>query len=335
MKKIFAILIMMTFIIALVSCDKDSDKNNTTDTNDVLDSSSTVNNESNSKENSKETSNQDESQHESEQETEPEAEFEANADLEVITSFIYDDYTYVVVENVGDKAILNFKVAYINFDNNGFTTTTTSVGYEQGSDDTANLIPGTKTIARWYSGTSGKYAVAVVTGVDYADGSNWKASNINRWSDSARTSFSIEDYKNNIIMMKETAVLAETNEYASVTNYSIVHRNQFSTSCDFDFSIKNTSSQGITSINMFVLEFDENGFPVSVSPYDTYCINGHGTGGTINLAAEQNGDYTTDLFLDGATTQIKFIIFKIQFQDGTEWFNPYIYEWIIANNNAY
>ena len=335
MKKIFATLIMMTLIIVLVSCGKDSDKQNTTDTNDVLDSSASVNNANSYKENDEDTSKQDESQHMSEQETEPETEFEVNTNLEVIATFIYDDYTYVVVENVGDKAILNFKVAYINFDNNGFTTTTTSVGYEQGSDDAANLMPGTKTIAGWYSGTSGKYAAAVITGVDYADGSNWNASNINIWSDSAHTSFSVEDYKNKINAMKETAVLAETNEYASVTNYSIVHRNQFSTSCDFDFSIKNTSNQGIASINMFVLEFDENGFPVSVNPYDTYCINGHGTGGTINLAAEQNGDYTVDLFLDGSTTQIKFIIFKIQFQDGTEWFNPYTYEWIIANNNSY
>lgn len=336
MKKLLVMLIMVTLIISQVSCGKDDDKQNAINTNDVQDSSLPVDDEKESKENGEETSNQEEFQYVSDQETEPKAEFEANADLEVVATFVYDNDTYVVVENVGEKAILNFKVAYVNFDSNGFATTTDSDGYLQGKVDAANLMPGAKTIAGWYSSSkSGSYAVAVVTSVDYADGSNWNATNINSWSDSIRASFSIENYKNDINAMKETAVLAETNEYASVANFSIVHRNQFTSSYDFDFSIKNTSDQGITSISIFVLEFDENGFPVSVSPYDTYCLNGHSTGGTINLAPEQNGEYTDNLFLDGTTSQIKFIIFKIQFQDGTEWFNPYTYEWIIANNNAY
>ena len=74
----------------------------------------------------------------------PETPFTAdtNADLKVVASFIYDNETYVVVENVGEQAILNFRVAYINFDNNGFVTTTDSNGYESGKYDTANLMPG-------------------------------------------------------------------------------------------------------------------------------------------------------------------------------------------------
>ena len=86
---------------------------------------------------------------------------------------------------------------------------------------------------------------------------------------------------------------------------------------------------------LFILEFDENGFPVAVNPYDTYCINGHQTGGTVNLAIGESGAYSTDLFISPTTTQIKVVISYIEFQDGSEWDNPYLYEWIIGNNEAY
>jgi len=262
--------------------------------------------------------------------------FEPNENVRVVATFIYDNDTYIVVENTGEQAVLNYRVAYINYDKNGFVSTNDSDGYQRGKADTVNLMPGSKTISSWY-GAKGAYADAAVVGIDFADGSTWEATEaqIDAWASESNANFSIETQKEIISTLKETSTLAETNEYAALTDYTIKHENQFSSQHDFHFSIDNISGQGITRLNVFVLEYDENGFPVSVSPYDTYCANGHQTGGTVNLAVGQSGSYHDDLFLSPTTTQIKVIISYIEFQDGTDWTNPYVYEWIIGNNGNY
>lgn len=266
----------------------------------------------------------------------PDTIFEPNEDLQVVTAFVYDNDTYVVVENTGTQPILNYRIAYINFDKNGFVATRDSDGYERGKNDTANLMPGDKDIGGWY-GADGIYAVAAVVSIDYADGTTWEANEmqVENWAKEASNSFSVEEQKNEVSRLKETGSLAETNEFASLTDYTIKHGNQFSSDHDLHFSLQNTSDQGITRLNIFVLEFDKNGFPVAVNPYDTYCINGHQTGGTVNLASGASSSYSDDLFISSTTTQIKGVISYIEFQDGSEWNNPYLYEWILGNCNAY
>lgn len=260
--------------------------------------------------------------------------FAENPDLKVVAAFMYDGNIYAVTENVGSKPILNYSIAYITFDNNGFVTTTDPDGYEHGRDEAANIMPGAKHIAGWFEST-GSCAAAVIRSVDYADGTSWEASQLNQWAEQTRSSFQVEEYKAGIAALKEIAPQAESNEYAVLSGVYMSHGNQFSTSSDLHFTVQNTSEQGITRVTVYVLEFDANGFPVSVSPYDTYCLNGHQTGGTVNLAAGQSGDYSSGLFLNGSTTQIKAVISTIDFQDGTIWENPYIYEWILANNSSY
>lgn len=262
--------------------------------------------------------------------------FEPNEDLQVITAFVYDNDTYVVVENVGEQAILNYRIAYINFDKNGFVATRDRDGYERGKADTVNIMPGNKNLSGWY-GADGDYAVAAIVGVDYADGTSWNAENtqIDRWAEIASKEFSVDAYKANLVKLREQGALGETNEYAVLTDVSLKNDNRFSNKYDFHFTIENKSEQGILSLRLFVLEFDENGFPVSVSPYDTYCKNGHSTGGTLNLAAGKSSSYSDDLFAQSTTKQVKTIIAYLEFQDGTEWNNPYLYEWIIGNCSTY
>lgn len=267
--------------------------------------------------------------------TAPESpEFEPCPDLRIVASYTYNNYTHVVVENTGSQPILNFSLAYINFDKNGFPTTTDSDGYERGKADAVNLMPGDKNDFSWY-GASGLYVEAAITSADYADGSSWSISGLGSWASSVRSGFSVDDYKASIAALSDDAALAETNEYALLTEIYITHGNQFSNDHDLNFSVQNTSDLGITRLVLFVLEFDENGFPVSVSPWDINCMNGHTTGGTINLAAGQTGSYSDDLFIQPTTTQIKSVIQHLEFQDGTEWTNPYYLEWILSNNTSY
>ena len=258
--------------------------------------------------------------------------FELCNDLTVVSSFTYDNDQYVVVENVGDQAILEFSVAYINFDKNGFPME--SGDYERGRYESANMMPGDKRIGSWY-GSDGAYSEAIVCGVKYQNGTEWELENIDAWQAETLKTFSVAEYKEKITALSENASKAYDIGDVAISNIKIVKDNPYSTSKDYNFSLENKSNQGILSVSIYVLEFDENGFPVSVSPYDKYCKNGHALGGTVNLGAGKKGSFGDDLFISGDTKYTKEIITQIEYQDGTVWENPYMYEWIISNNASY
>lgn len=329
MKKLSALLLATAMCFILIAC-----SNNASDNTKSLTSEPANDDTSVSSNNQNSTSTNDANSIEESSQSDDANKFVPNEDLRVVAAFNYDNHTYVVIENVGEQAILNYSVAYMSFDKNGFVATKDSDGYEMGRADTINLMPGEKYISSWY-GADGNYTVAAVIGVDYQDGSTWEATQLKDWATSTRSEFDVDTHRAELAALKEFDSLAEANEYAVLTDYYIKHGNRYSSDYDFHFSIKNTSNQGITRLNVFVLEFDENGFPVSVSPYDTYCLNGHSTGGTVNLAANGSGSYSDNLFISSTTTQIKVAISYMEFQDGTDWTNPYIYEWIIANNGIY
>ena len=263
---------------------------------------------------------------------EPKPVFEECKDLKIVSSFIYDKNQYVVVENVGEQAILEFGVAYINFDKNGFPMS--SGEYDKGRYESANMMPGDKCIGSWY-GAEGLYSEAVVSKVKYADGTEWETELLDVWQENTLKTFSVENCEQRVKELAADAEKAYECETADLSNVSVVHGNRYSTSKDYQFKISNLSAQGILGVQLYVLEYDENGFPVSVSPYDKYCKNGHTTGGTINLAAGSAGSYENDLFIEGETEYTKEIITQIEFQDGSTWVNPYMYEWIIYNHNTY
>jgi len=340
MKKIFALIMAAAVLLSLVGCSGDD-----TDSSAVLQLQQEI--EQLKAENDRLSSELAQAQAALEQmekeaaaqpeltpEPTPEPVFEPNADLRIVHAFVFDGDTYLVIENVGDQPVLNFRVAYANFDKNGFLATTDSAGYKTGKSTSANLMPGEKHIFGW-SGAKGDYASAAIISAEYADGSVWETAYIDLWAKTAAAEFSVDAQKAAIEAMKADAALAETNEFAQLSDLSIKHGNSYSAQHDLHFSVENLSAQGIAKLNVFVLEFDENGFPVSVNPYSKYCINGHSTGGTVNLASGESGSYSDDLFLFPETTQIKIVISYIEFQDGSQWENPWLYEWIIANNRTY
>lgn len=254
-------------------------------------------------------------------------------DLKVIAAYIYDTDTSVIVENCGNKPIVKYTVAYMQFDRNGLLCKDGSKEYTKGYDDSVNLMPGEKAHSTWW-GAKGMYATAAITKVEYADGTVWEASGLSSWVETQKNTFSVTDHNAKLSSLNEDAKKAENCNYASIDHYSIDHDNQFSTRKDFSFTLTNHTDKGILKINIFVLEFDKNGYPVSVSPYDTFCLNGHSTGGTVNVAAGTTDDFETTLFIFGSTTQVKFIIRNIEFSDGTVWENPWQYEWILLNNKG-
>ena len=330
MKRCLTLILAVALILSLTACNGSS----TTEKEDIATQQIELTNESNNP-NADNTVTPTDTPLSTPEQDETKA-FEPNEDLQIITAFVYDKNTYVVVKNVGEQAILNYRITYINFDKNGFVATRDSDGYKRGRADTVNIMPENKEVTKWY-GADGDYAVAAIVGVDYADGTSWEAESmqIAKWAETASKEFNVDTYKTSLAELKEQGVLGENNEYATLTDFSLKHDNRFSDKQDFHFSIENKSEQGILNLSLFVLEFDENGFPVSVSPYDAYCINGHTTSGTLNLAAKSSSSYSASLFAQGTTTKVKTIIAYLEFQDGTEWNNPYLYEWVIGNCSAY
>ena len=104
---------------------------------------------------------------------------------------------------------------------------------------------------------------------------------------------------------------------------------------DFSFNLENLTDQGVLEADLYVLQYDKSGFPVSVSPYDTYCVNGRTAGGNTNLSIGESRAFSSGLFCEADTENCKAILTRIKLQDGTEWTNPYQYEWILVNNKSY
>ena len=89
------------------------------------------------------------------------------------------------------------------------------------------------------------------------------------------------------------------------------------------------------SVAAVVFQNYENGYAVSTYPYDTYCMNDYGTGGTVNLVSGATKTYTASLFFEGTCKQYKYVVQSVTFADGEEWQNPYFYEWIFVNNKTF
>lgn len=253
--------------------------------------------------------------------------------LRIVTGYGYGNYSYFVVENISDTPILNFDLIYLSFDENGFSTES---DYRIGNADGQNLMPGSKTILSFY-GTAGKYAKATPSRIEFSDDTERVLDEdaIEAWCEKYKKGISIDEEKEKLEALAEDAKLATSNDYISLDSFEIVKDNKYSDKKDFNFELTNHTDQGVLEVDLYVLQFDGSGFPVPVSPYDTYCLNGRTTSGSSNLAAGASGSYSSSLFCESATANCMAILTEIKFQDDTRWVNPYMYEWIVVNNKSY
>lgn len=265
-------------------------------------------------------------------ETKQDLMFEPTSDLMVSLAYTYDNNVFIVVENTCDRAILDYKIAYTEFDGNGFSVTTET--YRTGIVNAANLISGEKKISSFYD-SDGKYVAATVVYIKYQGDEEWQAENIDLWADNVIDNFSVDNHKNGMEILQEKAVLAEKNDYLQIVSTNKKHTNQFSNKDDFQFTLSNNSENTIETVKICILEFDENGLAVSTSPYDRFAKNDRAVGGTINLVAGSTNTFYSDLFFEPECSNYKCVVQEIVFADGTEWHNPYIYEWIFCNKNQY
>lgn len=256
------------------------------------------------------------------------AESAENKYLNITATFSYDSYLYIVAENISDKTILDFKIGYLCFDANSLPVD----GYQTGNVSSANLIAGAKESFSFYETCA--YAKAIVTSITFEGGETWENPDALLWSVTQNT-FSVDGYKAELEAMKATAAQAETTPYIEIVSTLKFNDNPYSTSDDMDFTLKNTGTLTASKVSLFVLQYDENGYAVTVSPYDTYCKNGRSLGGTANITPGSTESFNSSLFFEGSCSQYKCIVSSVTFEDGTEWNNPYLYEWILVNNKTF
>jgi len=254
-----------------------------------------------------------------------------NQDLKVLLAYTYDSKDYIMVENTSDEIILDYELSYMEFDKNGL-----KVGnYETKSVEAANLIPGDIEQGSWL-GSNGKYVVVVVNHIVYKDGEEWNAEGIDEYFNSIENTFDVEEYNKYLTnLLKEEGPLAENNEYVKIKEASIKHNNQFSDDHDLYFIVENTSDKAIVYLQVWVVQFDKNGLPVSTSPYDDFSRNSRVAGSAVNIPSGENSDFTSPLFLSAGCDNIKCIVSYLEFKDGEEWTNPYIFKWICLNNGEF
>ncbi len=253
-----------------------------------------------------------------------------NGSLEITHSFAYDNYVYVVVKNISTKTILSFEAIYICYDSNGLPV---SDGYESGSSSSANIIAGESKCFKFYE-NSCSHLDAIITSIEFDDGTTWENTDYKIWA-ITRGNYPVADYEAKVAAMAESAKKAETNQYLSFVSSQKVNDNAYSAKDDFDFTVKNIGTQTISKASYFILQYDANGYAISVDPYDSYCKNGRALSGSINLAAGTSGSFNSSLFFDGNCKQYKVIVSQVIFEDGTEWNNPNLYDWILYNSSTY
>lgn len=108
-----------------------------------------------------------------------------------------------------------------------------------------------------------------------------------------------------------------------------------------DFTIINFSGKEIASVNFGVLEFDEQGAPVTVIQDNTDKTYVNERYGYINYTIPANGRLNTaqdndfNLIIENNTTYAKVCVRSVTYADGTTWNNPYYPFWAEENNAAY
>ena len=337
MKRFLSLLLVFLLCLGLCACnnsdsvntDADDEEVEENEDNDEEKKSEGKDSEDNDSDEKEEKPEKDEQNTKAEETT---TQAPVKSGLDVVLAYAYDRDAHIVVKNVSDKPILSFTVAFICFDKNGLPL---DDNYTKGNCSAVNLMPGEKGKVSFYESSEAAYVSATVSKITYQGNEEWENNNVDVWYDNVIKNFTVDAYNDAVALFAGDAKKAETNEYVSIDSTDKVYRNQYSTKDDFDFTITNISDKDIAGLNVLVLEYDENGYAVSTSPYNTYFKNDNKTGGTVNLVSGATDSFTDDLFFVAECKQYKCIVSYIEFTDGTSWENPYKYEWLFVNNKSF
>ena len=263
--------------------------------------------------------------------------YQKASDLEILATMVQGENGYFMVKNTGNQVITDFTLTVAGFDASGNVIDLTgSTVYQSFDFATTNILPdtvfGLKNYV--YLRQDVKYMEAMVSSITYKDGSVWSTKGLDAWTKDVSDDFSVEEYRHSIDAMKSDAILAESNEYLKITGSSKYSDNQFSNDDDFDFSAENIGDRDIQKFDIIVMEYDANGYGISVSPYEFVMQNCRVVSADpANLMANCEATYNKSLFFESECKTYNTLVYEIEFKDGTKWTNEYAFQWMLYNKD--
>lgn len=241
-----------------------------------------------------------------------------------------------VIKNNSDKTIKNIKVTYCGFDKNGnqvrvgMNSMAHDINYE-----TVNLMPGLSSgfeIGSYilYNHVSVKYLKAIISKIEYMDGTTWEAKNIDSWVERIGKDFSLEKHLEEINDFETNAKKAEDTEV-----YVSGLKKKKSGYGSLKPTFVNNGVKTTKVIKALALIYDKNLYAVSALNGSGFIVpNGlHMQLDSVNLQTgyEVEGNY--DMIAFDNWDFAKAIVYEIEYTDGSIWQNPYVCEWILYNEN--
>lgn len=256
--------------------------------------------------------------------------FEDNSNVKMIESYLFDGKILLAFQNLSDTTIKTIKISTLHFDKNGYQVIDRIKTY---TIENINLIADDISVNKfYYHYDDGKYIQSIVKEIEYMNGSEYKAKNIELWESETLAEFNEVAHKNRIREYGTLAGMAEINPYISFSS-SKVYRNYVAQKDDLNFYITNLSNKTIVQIDFSVLEYDINNYPISVNPYEKYYFNN--TGATFNnmsILPNQSHEGYFPLFFQPDCENYKVVVDKIIFTDGSTWRNENLLFWILFNS---
>lgn len=244
---------------------------------------------------------------------EPEV-FTPNTEAEIAAAYIYGGQANIATRSLVEKDLTKITLACVYYD-------ITGKQIENRQLIECNITE-KKNVLLWQVSCPemAVYMDCIVFSTQDADGNISSAQNVDIWEETVVSAFQIETYQSTLIdSTTEAANTASTNPYATLSN--IVWNDS-----EITVDLETTAESEVKSVYLFALWFDGDGAPIETGSC-SYCKNGELMVAHIQSLGLHSYVFTAPEKAHSA----KLLVQAVDFTDGTQWTNPYCYEWIVHN----
>ncbi len=246
--------------------------------------------------------------------TQESTEYIPNTEVEIAVAYIYNGKANIVTRPLNDTPLKSLTLACVYYDITG-----KQIGQCKMIDC---KVTDNKNVTLWQSDCPemAVYVDCVVYSTTDESDNVLTAERIDLWEQSVVKAFQIDTYRANLENdLRESAGKAVANPHVKLGS---VNWQDLSVTVEMELL-----SDNIKSVYLFALWFDEDGLPVDTNTC-SYCGNGE------SMVAHITNNNHNYIFQAPETAQsAKIIVQSIDFKDGTQWINPYCYEWILLNRS--
>ncbi len=247
--------------------------------------------------------------------TEP-GEYIPNTQAEIVVAYIYNGKANIVTRQNNDVKLKSITLACVYYDASG-----QQIGNLNMTD--CEIID-QKNVTLWQTECpeTAVYMDCAIYSTTQENGTETTAEHIDLWETTVVSEFRIDTYSESLReKLGDNAALAVTNPYAILGS---VRWQDLSVTVEMSLL-----SDNIQSVYLFALWFDAQGQPLDLQAC-SYCANGESM--VAHIQSEDNHNYIFKA--PGNAKSAKVIVQSADLKDGTQWVNPYFYEWLFVNQSS-